>query len=131
MTTVSEAIEYRRSVRKYDSNKPIDTELVKSCLEKARLAPNSSNLQLYEFYHITTEKVLREISKACFDQPAAKTALQMVVFVTRKDLWKKRSRANLDFINKQFNKSKEKINPREKFAKKYYTAVMPLTYFDL
>lgn len=131
MTTVSEAIEYRRSVRKYDSNKPIDTELVKSCLEKARLAPNSSNLQLYEFYHITTEKVLREISKACFDQPAAKTALQMVVFVTRKDLWKKRSRANLDFLNKQFNKSKEKINPREKFAKKYYTAVMPLTYFDL
>jgi nitroreductase len=123
LTTVTEAIEYRRSVRKYDSNKPINAELVKICLEKARLAPNSSNLQLYEFYHITSEKVLREISKACFDQPAAKTAQQMVVFVTRKDLWKKRSLANLDFLDEQFNK-------REKFARKYYTTVMPLTYFD-
>jgi nitroreductase len=130
LTTVSQAIEHRRSVRKYDPSKPINAELVKSCLEKARLAPNSSNLQLYEFYHITSENVLKEISNACFDQPAAKTAIQLVVFVTRKDLWKNRSQANLDFLEAQFNKPKEAFTKREKFATKYYSSVMPLTYFD-
>ena len=41
--TVSEAIKYRRSVRKYlDTN--LDEEKVKKCIENATLAPNSSNM---------------------------------------------------------------------------------------
>ena len=31
--TVSEAIQYRRSVRVYDAEKPIDTAIVKKCIE--------------------------------------------------------------------------------------------------
>ena len=50
--TVSEAITYRRSVRVY-TEEPIDTEKVKKCLVNASLAPTSSNLQLWEFFHIT------------------------------------------------------------------------------
>ena len=46
--TVSEAIEYRRSIRVYDPDQPLDTELVKRCIEQAALAPNSSNMQLVE-----------------------------------------------------------------------------------
>ena len=44
--TVSEAINFRRSVRKYDPKKAIDTNLVKKCIEQARLAPTSSNLTI-------------------------------------------------------------------------------------
>ena len=55
-------IEYRRSVRKYDENKEIDPQVVKKCIEQATLAPNSSNLQLWEFHHITSEKVLKNTS---------------------------------------------------------------------
>ena len=51
---VSEAIEYRRSVRIFDYKKDIDSALVKKCFEQAILAPNSSNLQLWEFYHVTS-----------------------------------------------------------------------------
>ena len=50
--TVSEAIRYRRSVRKY-LDKSIDEKKVKDCIRNATLAPNSSNMQLWEFYHIT------------------------------------------------------------------------------
>ena len=48
--TVEEAIHYRRSVRIYDPEKNIDTAIVKKCIQQASLAPNSSNMQLWEFY---------------------------------------------------------------------------------
>ncbi|MGL6022604.1 MAG: nitroreductase family protein, partial [Chitinophagaceae bacterium] len=40
---LDEVLNYRRSVRVYDAEKPIDPEKVKHCLELATLAPNSSN----------------------------------------------------------------------------------------
>ena len=95
--TVSDAIKYRRSVRKFDSKKNLDDDLVKKCIINASLAPTSSNLQLWEFYHITDKNLLSKISKCCFNQPAAKTAKQIVVTVVRRDLWRKRAKANLIF----------------------------------
>ena len=44
--TVSEAIKYRRSVRKYKET-PLDDEKIKNCIRNATLAPNSSNMQLW------------------------------------------------------------------------------------
>lgn len=129
--TLIEAINYRRSVRKYDPDKEINTQKVKKCIKQATLAPNSSNMQLWEFYHITKPDVLKNVSKACFDQPAAKTAKQMVVIVARRDLWKKRASANLKHIKKTFkNKDPKDYNPREKFAINYYKKLIPLTYND-
>ena len=46
---LDEVLNYRRSVRVYDKEKEIDTERVKHCLELATLAPNSSDMQLWEF----------------------------------------------------------------------------------
>ena len=85
LKTVSEAIKYRRSVRKYLEDK-LDEEKVMNCIRNATLAPNSSNMQLWEFYHITDKEMLKRISKACFDQNAAKTAVNMVVFVANKKI---------------------------------------------
>ena len=72
--TVSEAIHFRRSVRVYDPKKLIDGKLVTECIKQASLAPSSSNLQLWEFYHIQSKELLENIAKVCYDQPAAKTA---------------------------------------------------------
>lgn len=129
--TVTEAIAYRRSTRVYKAI-DIDTEKVKQCLYNASLAPTSSNLQLWEFYHITKKETLKQIAKACFNQSAAKTANQLVVIVTRKDLWKKRAGANIDFINKAYNKPdlSEKELKRKKMAINYYKKIMPTIYFD-
>ena len=65
---LEEVLNYRRSVRAYDKEKPMDPERVKHCLELATLAPNSSNMQLWEFYHITEPELLAEVSRACLDQ---------------------------------------------------------------
>ena len=86
----NEAVKRRRSVRKYDPKQPIDSEKVRQCIELATMAPNSSNMQLWEFYHITDKTHLKKMSRLCFEQNAAKTAQQMVVMVVRKDLWRKR-----------------------------------------
>ena len=101
---VSEAIKYRRSVRIFD-DKNIDSEKVKDCLINATLAANSSNLQLWEFVHVEDKKILKELSKACFNQNAAKTAKQLVVIVVRKDLWSERAKWNIKEIKDQSNKN--------------------------
>jgi nitroreductase len=130
--TVSEAIKYRRSVRVYDAEKPIDKNIVKKCIEQAALAPNSSNMQLWEFYHITSEDIIAKIAPFCFNQNAAKTAQQLVIFVTRKDLWKQRAQSNLKFIDQNFgvNNPKSSQSKREKTARRYYGKIIPFAYAD-
>ena len=127
--TVSEAISYRRSVRIFDPEKEIDTNIVKECIEQAALAPNSSNMQLWEFYHITSKDLIQKITPFCFNQNAAKTAQQMVVFVTRKDLWKKRANANLKMLDSIFTpKPKSEWSNREKVGRNYYGKIIPFAY---
>ena len=127
--TLEEAIHYRRSVRHY-KNLPIDAEKVKHCLELATLAPNSSNMQLWEFYHITNPEMLKELAVACLDQQTARTAQQLVVFVTRRDLFRKRAKQvlELETLNIQQNSPNEKQEKRIKDRKLYYGQVMPFLY---
>lgn len=129
--TFDEILNYRRSVRKFDPNKPIETELVKECIKKATLAPNSSNMQLWEFHHIVSPEKLKKLSWACFHQSAAKTAQEMVVVVVRKDVWLKRKKAHLDYLTNLFgDKPFSEYSNREKMALNYYKKIVPLTYFD-
>ena len=83
---LEDILNHRRSVRHFDSAKPIDPEQVKACLQLATLAPTSSNMQLWECYHITDKAMLEKMVPACLDQLAASSAQQLVVFVTRPDL---------------------------------------------
>lgn len=129
--TVSEAIAYRRSTRVY-KDELIDTKKVKQCLVNASLAPTSSNLQLWEFYHVTDKNKLEQLAEACFNQSAAKTAQQLVVIVARKDLWRKRANANIDFLNNVYNKpnlSKSDLK-RKKMVTNYYKKLIPTIYMD-
>ena len=129
--TVTEAIHYRRSVRVFQEQVEIDTEKVKKCIAEATLAPTSSNLQLWEFYHITDKSVLQKMTDACLGQNAAKTAKQLVVVVARKDLWRKRAQANIDFLKESYGeKNKDEYSKREKFALNYYKKLIPTIYTD-
>ena len=132
LKTVSEAIEYRRSVRKY-LDIQLDEDKVKNCIKNATLAPNSSNMQLWEFYHVTDNETLKKLSKACFDQNAAKTAINMVVFVARRDKWRERAKYNLDFLEDMFDKQEKKgidVGRRRKVSRRYYKKLMPTIYTD-
>ena len=124
----NEVIKSRRSVRDF-LKKNINILTVKKCIKNATLAPNSSNLQLWEFYHIINPKLKINISKACFDQPAANTANQFVIIVTRKDLWKSRRDFNLNFILDKFKNLDDKKSIRKKKnAVNYYKLLIPTLY---
>ena len=120
-------VRIRRSVRRYKKTE-INDDDVKDSILHASLAPNSSNLQLWEFYHVTSEKLMNRISEACFNQPAARTANQFVVIVTRKDLWNKRRIFNINTIkNKTLNTSDKSLKNRD-LALKYYKYLIPTIY---
>ena len=127
---LQEVLEFRRSVRVYDEAQKIDTEVVKKCLELSTLAPSSSNMQLYEFYHVTHPETLKKLSVACFDQAAASTAQELVVFVVRQDLYKKRSQAVLQFEKENIrrNSPAERQEKRIKDRELYYGKIMPFLY---
>ncbi|MEM8510568.1 MAG: nitroreductase family protein [Bacteroidota bacterium] len=129
--TVSQAIAYRRSVRVF-KDQPIATEKVVQCLRNATLAATSSNLQLWEFYHVTDQVMLKQLTIACLGQNAANSAQQIVVVVARKDLWRSRADANLAFLKESFkHKAPEEYGRREKMVLNYYQKLIPTLYFDI
>ena len=64
----------RRSVRKFNDSE-VPQDVMRKCLKASLLAPNSSNLQPWEFYWARSlEKKKERLVEACFSQNTAKTA---------------------------------------------------------
>lgn len=120
-------LNHRRAVRHFDADKPLDSTTVRHCLEQAQLAPSSSNLQLYEFYHITGKATLEALATACLSQQAATTATQMVVFVCRQDLYRQRTQAMfaLESENLHRHSPPDKLEKRLKANAGYYGKFLP------
>jgi nitroreductase len=124
-SSFEEIIQRRRSNRKFDANIEVPDDVIVRSLERSILSPNSSNMQLWEFQWIKDPALKESFTALCLDQNAARTSKQLVVFVTRKDLWKQRAAWN-------YNKIKEGINGEPNTAQKrgldYYGKLMPLAY---
>jgi nitroreductase len=127
--TLEEIINYRRSVRHY-KNQPIDAEKVKHCLELATLAPNSSNMQLWEFYHVTNSEILEKLSIACLNQESATSVQQIVVFVTRQDLYRKRAKIMMELETENVLKNSPQSKQEKRITnwKMYYGRIIPFMY---
>jgi nitroreductase len=110
----------RRSVRVY-TDEVIPDEIVHKCLDLALLAPNSSNLQPWEFYRIKSPDKKKLVAKYCYNQPAARTAAELIVCVARRDTWQKHAKQMLQF----FEESDQEV-PKSAIA--YYKKLVPLAY---
>ena len=126
---LKDILNFRRAVRYYAPTL-ISEEKVRECLKLATLAPTSSNMQLYELYHITDKALLEKLAHACLDQRTATTAQQMVVFVTRQDKHRTHARAILEFErgNVQRNSLPERQAKRIKDREMYYGKLIPFVY---
>lgn len=120
-----EIVEKRKSFRVFDLENQIPDEVVKRSLERAVLSPNSSNMQLWEFYVIKKDADKQAFAKLCMNQSGAKTASQLVVLVCRPDKWKTRQAALIKNLDKNFESRK---SPGAKGAYMYYEKIMPLLY---
>jgi nitroreductase len=113
-----EAIQKRKSVRKF-KNTPFEDEKIQKALEAAVLAPNSSNVQTWDFYWIKSPELKASVVKACLSQSAARTANQLVVVVADPKKWKRSHKSLINFV--------EKVNA-PKLVKTYYSKLIPITY---
>lgn len=93
------AVDARRSVRKFTPEK-VPADVLQRCLDAALLAPNSSNMQPWEFYRVQSSDKKSELIKACFGQPAAATAAEIVVAVARIDMWRRNQKLMLEQLEK-------------------------------
>lgn len=118
-------VQSRRSVRKFDQTLPFDHNSVDQAIHWASLAPNSSNLQLWEFYRLKSDEIKKDAVRICLNQQAAKTASELVVFVSRRDLWRSRAKFNLDNLD-----TDQLPRSQRKKVLNYYSRLIPFLYFS-
>lgn len=112
-------IHNRRSVRFYTDEK-IPADVVNKVLDWGLLAPNSSNLQPWEFYWVKNPEKKAQLVEALLSQPAARTAQELIVAVARRKSWKTVSKQMLTRLNETPDVPKA--------AKDYYGKIVPLAY---
>jgi nitroreductase len=125
-TEYDHVVNNRRSNRRFDTSINVPDEVITRSLERAIKSPNSSNMQLWEFYWIKSNEVKQKMHPLCLNQSAAKTADHLIVFVVRKDLWSIRAKWNLEKIKHAIGNNTP--NKMQKRALQYYGKLMPLIY---
>lgn len=110
----------RRSVRGYDGTL-VPEQVMRACLDAALLAPNSSNLQPWEFFWVRSDEKKTKLVEICLSQPAAKTAAELVVVAARTRTWRRNAKEMVALFNKAA------VQP-PKSAYQYYEKLIPLVY---
>ncbi|MCC6278688.1 MAG: nitroreductase family protein [Oligoflexia bacterium] len=93
-----ETVKRRRSVRRY-TQEPVPSTVIETALDAALLAPNSSNLQTWEFYWVQSPDKKAALVKSCLNQGAARTAQELIVVVSNPNLYKKTAPELLKRLN--------------------------------
>jgi nitroreductase len=114
-----DAVETRRSVRKYVAE-TVPQEVIKKAVSAALLAPNSSNLQPWEIYHVSSPEKKASLVTAAFEQSGAATAAELFVFVARTDTWRRNRTLLLEALSKRGEIPGQQLD--------YYTKFVPLFY---
>lgn len=112
-------VQSRRSVRGFE-NEPIPDSIVEEVLDLGLLAPNSSNLQPWEFYWVKSPEKMALLANHCLGQNAAKTAATLVVCVARTGTWRKHCDQMIDILEKQ--------GEIPKIVRNYYQKLSPFIY---
>lgn len=110
----------RRSVRKFTAT-PIPADVLNDCLHMATLAPNSSNLQPWDFYVVKSADKKQALIEACMNQNAAKTAAELIVIVARTQTWREHAKMMLQYWPQA---------SVPKIVKQYYQQLAPIMYWQ-
>lgn len=93
MLTLMEAIQQRRSIRKYVSD-DVPEELIQQMLEAARLAPSGGNAQPWRFVVVRDPEVRQEICKIRSNQKFVMEAPVTIVAFGDLDRYRQQARKN-------------------------------------
>jgi nitroreductase len=113
-----EVAQTRRSVRQF-TDREVPDQVVEKAVAAALMAPNSSNLQPWEFYWVQSPDPKQRLVEACFSQSAARTAKHLLVAVSRVDTWRRNRALVLQSLGG---------DAAPKPLLDYYTKVVPISY---
>lgn len=113
-----QVVRARRSVRIFDGV-PVPDDVLAKCLDLALLAPNSSNLQTWEFHVLKSQKLRDAYNEAFLSQPAVKTCGSLVVVVAHPGRWREHGQLMVEKLRA--------VGAPEK-SLEYYVKLVPLVY---
>ncbi len=114
----TEVVRARRSCRKFIPE-AVPAEVIEKALDEALIAPNSSNMQLWRFFWVSSPEMKKALTEACLGQPAASTSQEMIVVVADWSLWRENRQRMIEALKK---------NNAGASALKYYETLVPLMY---
>jgi len=123
LETLRNIIESRRSIRLFTEDS-VPPSVIETALDLALLAPNSSNLQPWEFYWVKNTALRKKLVKACLSQAAANTAPELIVCVAKTNTW---DRNRLNMIE-QMKEAQDQGTRIPKAAWHYYLNLAPKMY---
>lgn len=74
-----DVVRARHSIRAFTAQ-PVEPEKVQAILDAANRAPSAGNLQAYEIYAVTSQEVLRAMTRAAYEQEFIAQAPVALVF---------------------------------------------------
>jgi nitroreductase len=113
-----DAVRARRSIRRFLAE-PVPEGIIEQALDAAILAPNSSNMQTWDFFWARSPEAKAALVPLCLSQSAARTASDLVVFVADPATW----RRSLPEIQQWV---REVGAPKP--VQTYYDRLVPVTY---
>lgn len=105
---VFEAIDSRRSIRKYKSD-PVPAELLDKVLEAARIAPSTSNTQSWKFKVITDSDIRRQLRDSAYGQRFLEQAPVVIACCLDFESFKERGKQTLRLVMSGVRPSLEMI----------------------
>lgn len=124
--TFANIVQARRSVRIFDENSQLADEVIERAIDLAMLAPNSSNLQLWEFIRVKNIEVKKKLAYCCFNQRAARSAQEFLVVAVRRDRWRLHAAMNINWLKKTASKLQQAKHLQKGLD--YYQKVVPILY---
>lgn len=109
----------RRAIRKFDGTS-IPEQVMRDCLSDATLAPSASNLQCYEIYWVRDAAKKAKMRVLCLNQPGVTTAGEVLVIVSRVDLWQSHLKKMTDIMTDNGKK------PFSGPVRDYYQGIIPM-----
>lgn len=114
-----DVVESRRSIRSFLSE-PVPDDVLDRCLDAARKAPSSSNLQPWRFVVVKSAAARAAAAEICLGQPAATTAPLLVALVCAPDSWRRNAEEVIRILASR--------GDLRKGMETYYRRLIPLLY---
>jgi nitroreductase len=87
MTNLHDLVETRKSVRGYDTNRPVAPQILERVLDAGRLAPSAKNLQPWKFLLISSPEMLAKV-RPCYKRDWFQQAPHILVVTgDRNEAW--------------------------------------------